>query len=262
MIVALGSLLREATGIIRSGEFSEVETPSESEIVAYSPDTLKTPAVVLSGTGADRSALAARWAIEYFSPEAIIVVGYCSATREHEYPGDIVIAGDVANLPGTPFEWDPSSMSDSIGPDRTLLRAARTAVETAGLDYHHGTVVTISQYTKTAGMKRWLGNPVGAVAVDTSLHPIAEVARAAGTPWISALSVLDIQDFDVPNTIDAEGTGPRDRELVTYAKRLTSSPLELPELLRLARASTKATSSLTTFMAAFMEAQSARVRIE
>ena len=146
---------------------------------------------------------------------------------------------------------------DSIGPDRSLLRIARNAIEIAGLDYHQGTVVTVSHITKTAGMKRWLGQSIDAAAVDFKNHAVAAAATAAGIPWISALSVLDARNIDVPVAIAAGRSKPRERELYSYAKHLSTAPLDLPELLRLARASAKATSSLTTFMTSFMEAHSA-----
>ncbi|MDA1278680.1 MAG: hypothetical protein O3B95_01360 [Chloroflexi bacterium] len=257
MIVALGSLLREASGIIRSGEYSKVDTSADGDILAYSPEGIGLPAVVLGGVGSERAVKATKWAIKYFSPEAIVSFGYCGATRQHESPGDIVLSAGAVNLPGTPFEWDFEDIADSIGPDRTLLVIARNAVENAGLDHHHGMIVTISHITKTAGMKRWLGNSIGAAAVDSKNYAVASVASANGIPWISALSILDARDIDVPISRAGEGTGPREGELFSYARHLSTDPLDLPDVLRIVRASFKATSSLTRFMDSFMQARAA-----
>ena len=264
MIVALGSLYREAAGIIRSGDYSAVETPED--FIAYRPKSLdppadhgakRIPAVVLSGSGTQRASRATQWAIEQFSPEAIISFGFCGATRDHEQSGDIVIAARVVDLPGTPFEWSMVDTTESLGPDRTLRLAARTAVEVAGLDYHHGTVVTVSRVARTSGMKRWLGETMNAAAVDTETHAVAAVASTAGIPWISVLSVLDAWDFNLPTIIDRVGSGPRQRGVTAYLKHLSRSPLNLSSLLQLSRSSKRATASLTIFMAAFMEALSA-----
>ncbi len=263
MIVALGSLHREAVGIIRSGDYSAVEAPED--FVAYRPEAPKSPdvpdakripAVVLSGSGTERAGRATQWAIEEFSPEAIISFGFCGATRNHEQSGDIVIAAHVIDLPGTPFQWSFVDTTEPLGPDRTLRLVARTAVEVAGLDYHHGTVVTVSKVAKTSGVKHWLGEAMNAAAVDTETHAVAAAASGAGIPWVSILSVLDTWDFDLPEIIDRVGSGPRKRGITAYLKYLSSSPLDLPPILRLGRSSKRASASLTTFMAAFMEAHS------
>ncbi|MDP6666092.1 MAG: hypothetical protein QF357_01690 [Dehalococcoidia bacterium] len=257
MIVALGSLHREATGIIRSGSYRAVEAPED--FIAYRPEVpdapgaVRIPAVVLSGSGTDRAGRATEWAIEEFSPEAVISFGFCGATRDHERPGDIVIAASVINLPGNPFEWSADDATSSLGPDRTLVLAARNAVEVAGLDYHHGTIVTISRVAKTSGLKRWLGEAINATAVDTETHAVAEAASKAGVPWVSVYSVLDAWDFDVPKIVDRVGSGPAERGLFAYARHLSSSPSDFPALVRLSRGSTRASASLTTFMTAFME---------
>ena len=266
MIVALGSLHREAIGIIRSGGYNAVEAPED--FVAYSPNPpgagvdlnakpIMAPTVVLSGSGTERASRAAQWAIEEFSPEAIISFGFCGATREHELPGDIVIAARVVNLPGTPFEWSLAEPTESLGPDRTLRLAARAAVETAGLDYHHGTVITVSRVARTAGAKRWLGDAMGAVAVDTESYAVATVAGRGGIPWVVVKSVLDARDFDLPTIIDRAGSGPNQRGTTAYIRHLSRSPLSLSPLMQLGRSSKRASGSLTVFMAAFMEAHSA-----
>ncbi len=183
MIVALGSIYREAAGIIRSGNYRAVEAPED--FIAYRPqaqtdrEARRVPAVVLSGSGTERASRATQWAIEKFSPEAIISFGFCGATRDHEQSGDIVIAARVVDIPGSPFEWSMIDATDSLGPDRTLRLAARVAVEVAGLDYHHGTVVTVSRVARTSGMKRWLGEAMNAAAVDTETHAVAAAATNA-----------------------------------------------------------------------------------
>jgi len=260
MIVALGSLQREAAGIIRAGDYVPVDAPED--FIAYRPTSDKFPAVVLSGTGSDRAARATSWAIEEFAPEAIVSFGYCSAAKEYERSGDIVIAARLINLPGTPFEWSIVENTDSLGPDRTLLLAARTAVEVSGLDYHHGTIVTVSKITTTAGTKRWLGEVINATAVDTASHGVAAVADAAGVPWGVVTTILDDRDLNAPAIVDRLGSGPNERGLSAYIKHVSNTPQDLPALIRLGRSAATATASLTTFMAAFMEAHSAITKVE
>ena len=105
-------------------------------------------------------------------------------------------------------------------------------------------------------MKRWLGEAMNAVAVDTETHAVAAAASSAGIPWVSALSVLDAWDFDLPTIVDRIGSGPRQRGLTAYLRHLSKSPLTLWSLVQLPRSSRRATASLTIFMAAFMKAHS------
>ncbi len=260
MIVALGSLQREAAGIIRAGNYTAVDAPED--FIAYRPESPDSPAIVLSGSGSERAARATKWAIDEFDPEAIISFGFCSAAKDLERPGDIVIATRVVDLPGTPFEWSISDDTDSLAPDKSLLLASRTAVEVSGLDFHQGTVVTVSKLAITSGSKRWLGEALNATAIDTEAHIIAVVASEFGLPWAVVCSVLDDRDFDSPEIIDRVGTGPNERGVTAYIRHLSNAPRDLPAIIRLGRSSTRASASLTTFMAAFMEAHEALSKVE
>lgn len=257
MIVAIGSLQRAANGIIRSGDYSTADAPED--FIAYQPLSPDYPVVVLSGSGSERAARATRWAIEQFEPEAIVSFGFCEATKDLPRPGDIVIASRVINLPGTPFEWSAVDETNSLGPDRTLLLAARTAVEIAGLDYHHGTVVTVSKVATTPGIKSWLGETVNTTAADTESFAVASAAHEAGVAWAVVASVLDDRDFDVPSIIDRVGAGPNERGILAYIRYVSNSPLDLPALMRLGRLSTRASTSLGAFMTAFIDARAALI---
>jgi nucleoside phosphorylase len=255
MIVALGSLQREAAGIIRAGDYAPADAPDD--FIAFQPSSSDSPVVVLSGTGSERANRATKWAIEEFAPEAIISFGFCGATKDNALAGDIVIAARVIDLPGTPFEWSVINETKSLGPDRTMLLAARTAVEISGLDYHHGTIVTVSKKATTAGTKRWLGEAISATAVDTASYAVASAATDAAIPWAVVTSVLDGRDFDSPSIVDRLGSGPNERGNMAYTKHVANHPQDLPALVRLNRAAARATGSLTTFMESFMQAHTA-----
>jgi len=260
MIVAIGSLQREAIGIIRNGDYTAVEAPED--FVAYRPESDEYPAIVLSGSGSERAKRATKWAIEEFAPEAVISFGFCGATKDHTRAGDIVIAARVMDLPGTPFEWSIVDDTNSLGPDRTVLLAERTAVEVSGLDYHHGTIVTVSKIATTPGTKRWLGDAINATAVDTAAHAVASIATSSGIPWGVVSAILDDLDFDAPAIVDRLGYGPNERGIAAYIKHVSNTPQDLPALMRLGRSATRASASLATFMTAFVQAHSALTRTE
>jgi nucleoside phosphorylase len=252
MIVIVGALQREASGIIRLLGYNADDGPEDFAV--YRSRSKQNPVIVLSGSGSKRASRATIWAIEKFSPDAIVSVGFCGATKEHQRSGDLIIATDVINLAGSPFEWSIPLATDAIRPNRSLMLAARSAVEIAGLDYHLGSMVTISALATTSGAKRWLGDVVGGTAFDTKSHAIAIASTERHVPWISVSAVLDDLDVNVPKIIDRVDTGPKQRGLDTYVKHLLHSPKDFPSLRRLKLASDRAKASLTTFMPGFIKA--------
>ena len=254
MIVIVGALQREATGIIRLLGYNADDGPEDFAV--YSSRSKQNPVIVLSGSGSKRASRATIWAIEKFSPDAIVSIGFCGATKEHQRSGDLIIATNVINLAGSPFEWSIPLATDVMRPSRSLMLAARSAVEIAGLDYHLGPMVTISALATTSGAKRWLGDVVGGTAFDTKSHAIAIASTERNVPWISVSAVLDDLDVNVPKIIDRVDTGPKQRGLDTYVKHLLHSPKDFPSLRRLKLASDRAKASLTTFMPGFIKAYS------
>ena len=252
MIVIVGALQREASGIIRLLGYNADDGPEDFAV--YSSRSKQNPVIVLSGSGSKRASRATIWAIEKFSPDAIVSIGFCGATKEHQRSGDLIIATSVINLAGSPFEWSIPLATDAIRPSRSLMLAARSAVEIAGLDYHLGPMVTISALATTSGAKRWLGDVVGGTAFDTKSHAIAIASTERHVPWISVSAVLDDLDVNVPKIIDRVDTGPKQRGLDTYVKHLLHSPKDFPSLRRLKLASDRAKASLTTFMPVFIKA--------
>ena len=255
MIVAIGSIHREAAGIMRSSGYTAVKAPED--FAAYQPESEDYPTIVLSGSGSERAARAAKWAIQEFSPEAIVSFGFCAGTKNYAQSGDIVIAARVMELPGSPFEWSIVDETNSLGPDKTMLLASRTAVEISGLDFHHGTIVTIEKVATTSGAKKWLGDAVNATAADTASYAIAKIASAARIPWTVVCSVIDGRDFNSPKVVNRIGLGPNERGNMAYIKHLSSTPQDLLTLMRLSRSATSANSALNTFIREFMQAHSA-----
>ena len=252
MIVIVGALQRETSGITSSLGYNAAEGPEDFEV--YAPESNQNPTIVLSGSGSERASRATIWAIDKFNPEAIVSMGFCGATKEHQRSGDLIIATGVINLPGSPFEWSIPIQTDSIRPNKSLTLAARTAVEIAGLDYHLGPMVTISRLATTSGTKRWLGNVAGAIGSDTRSHAVVTVANEKHVPWVSVSAVLDDLDVNVPKIIDRVDEGPKQRGLDIYIKSLFQSPNDFPSLRRLKLASDQAKTSLTTFIPIFTKA--------
>ena len=254
MIAIVGALQRETSGITRSLGYRAIEGPEDFAV--YTAASNQYPPIIVSGSGPERASKGTAWAIDKFDPEAIVSVGFCGASQEHQRSGDLVIATAATNLAGSPFEWAMPIATDSIDANRSLLLAARAAVEIAGIDYHIGPMVTISSLATASGTKRWLGDVVGATAVDTRSPAIASPAAERNVPWISVSAVLDDMNVNVPKIIDRVDAGPKQRRVDIYIKHLLRYPKDFPTLRRLKFASDLAKTSLTNFMPAFIKAYS------
>ena len=245
---------RETSGITRALGYRAIEGPEDFAV--YTATSNQNPPIIVSGSAPERGSRATTWAIDKFDAEAIVSVGFCGASQEHQRSGDLVIATGAINLAGSPFEWTMPIATDSIDANQSLLVAARAAVEIAGIDYDIGTMVTISSLATASGTKRWLGDVVGATAVDTRSHAIASTAAERNVPWISVSAVLDDMNVNVPKIIDRVDAGPKQRGADIYIKHLLRYPKDFPTLRRLKFASDLAKTSLTNFMPAFIKAYS------
>jgi len=254
MIAIVAALQRETSGITRSLGYRAIEGPEDFAV--YTAASNQNPPIIVSGSGPERASKGTAWAIDKFDPEAIVSVGFCGASQEHQRSGDLVIATAATNLAGSPFEWAMPIATDSIDANRSLLLAARAAVEIAGIDYHIGPMVTISSLATASGTKRWLGDVVGATATDTRSHAIASTATERNVPWISVSAVLDDMNVNVPKIIDRVDAGPKQRRVDIYIKHLLRYPKDYQTLRRLKFASDLAKTSITNFMPAFIKAYS------
>ena len=254
MIVIVGALQRETSGITRSLGYRAIEVPEDFAV--YTAASNQNPPIIVSGSGPERASRATTWAIDKFNAEAIVSLGFCGASQEHQRSGDLVIATPATNLAVSPFEWTMPIATDSIDANRSLLLAARAAVEIEGIDYHIGPMITISSLATASGAKRWLGETVGATAIDTKSHAIASTAREKNVPWISISAVLDDIDVNVPKIIERVDAGPKQRRVDIYIKHLLRYPKDFPALRRLRFASDIAKTSLTNFMPVFIKAYS------
>jgi len=254
MIAIVGALQRETSGITRSLGYRAIEGPEDFAV--YTAASNQNPPIIVSGSGPERGSRGTTWAIDKFDAEAIVSVGFCGASQEHQRPGDLVIATGAINLAGSPFEWAMPVATDSIDANRLLVLAARASVEIAGIDHHIGPMVTISSLATASGTKRWLGTAIGATGIDTKSHAIASTATERNVPWISVSAVLDDMGVNVPKIIDRVDAGPKQRGADIYIKHLLRYPKDFPALRRLKFASDLAKTSLTNFMPVFIKAYS------
>lgn len=254
MLLLIAALSEEVSGILRSGDFQSTESPDEfltyrrrSEPGSQEFDV----AVLLTGTGRERATAAARWAFNEFKPSAMMSIGFGGGTMETLQPGDLVLGTQLFRLDGSPFYWDADQLGDPLLPDRNLLRAARNAVEIAGIDFELGPIINLPTVAKTSGMKRWIGEELHGACVDMESFVVCEVAADEGVPFVALRAIVDTTDMDLPDLVGHIDQAPTGGRLFPAIKYLVRNPLELTSLTRLGRAASGARRSLTEFFIEF-----------
>jgi nucleoside phosphorylase len=214
--------------------------------------------VALTGAGRGRAAEVSKWAITEHNPEMVMSVGFGGATRSVMQPGDLVLATELYRLDGTPFYWDAQQLGVPLLPDSTMLLLARNAVELAAIDFELGPLVNLPTIAKTAGMKRWLGETLGAAAVDMESYVVAEIAREAEVPFAAVRAIVDVVAFDLPDFAAQVDSGPSTSRILPAIRYLARNPGDAAGIARLGIAAARARHSLTIFFAEFMAELRAR----
>jgi adenosylhomocysteine nucleosidase len=147
--------------------------------------------------------------------------------------GDLVLAEAVV-LPS----------GQHIATDLAWRSRVSALIEAAGRAPHQAAVAGSDRLLATVAAKRALFAATGAVAVDMESHAVAEVADAAGRPFLVLRAIADPADKALPRAATV-ALGP-DGEVrpLAVARALLERPGELPTLLRLGRQSRRALAAL------------------
>ncbi len=252
MIAFVAALREEISGILRSGRFEPLDAPGEA--LAYRGAVTGGPEAVLllTGTGGSRAEAATSWLVRAQHPRLVVSVGFAGGAREALVPGELVLASEVLQLEGMPFDWDPQTLDDPLLPDPQWLSVARDTVEMNGIDFQRGRIISLPEAARTSGLKRWLGSACGATVVDMESYRVGAVAAGADIPFLCVRAVVDTQNVDLPDVVRAMDGRPAGGRLRPALGHLARRPLDLPKVAGLGRAAAKARRSVTSFAVAFM----------
>lgn len=253
MHLIVAALTEEMAGVTRNGGY---DGPAPfGDAVLYRPSRGTSPqlAILLTGAGSEAATSSVSRAIEELEPKTVISTGFAGGTRDSLLTGNLVLATEVFQLEGAPFFWDRDGMNGPIVPDPNLLSMARGAIEMAGVDFYLGAMVTLPTVAKTAGMKRWLGDRIGATAVDMESYTVGLAAAEAGLPFLAVRAIVDSSDLDLPDVVSQIGQAPSGNRVMPIIRYLVSRPDKLPQVMRLGRASARARESIASFISYFSD---------
>lgn len=256
MIAIVSAVWEELGPLLKAHRFRRIDGPADAHayrgFVGNVPGSQVEALALLAGMGRERSEEATAWLVRNFSLDAILAVGFAGATRDSLATGVLVLATKLTYLEGTPLQWSLGTDSDVIEPAPELLTRARGAVELQGIDYVQGPAVTLPVVARSAGLKRWLGETFGVYAVDLESYWIAQIAKAAGVPFLAAHAVVDSTAITLPGFVSSVPRTPRGgriRPAITYAAR---DPRRVFDLIRFRSAASVARRQISAFVAAFV----------
>ena len=241
----VAALPQEVGGILGLGRWERL--PSRAASRLYRGAVGGTD-ILLSVSGMGRAAAenATEEILQHHRPGAVLALGFAGGLAPHLGPGTLVMAEEIVGA--------NAADGDSLRPDDALLRCARDALTEVQTSHAWGALLTASEVVASPGDKARLGAETGALAVDMESAWVGRVSEQHGTPWLAVRAVVDGVEDALPSIlvdVTAEASGLR------RMASLLARPWLLPRLLRLARASARARTSLSDFVAAFSAVRAA-----
>jgi adenosylhomocysteine nucleosidase len=222
-----------------------------------------------AGVGKVAAAAGARFLMDHYPLEALLVWGTAGALSSELKVGDLVISSEL--IPGD-MGIAHSQGFDATGPgfcekgrllfqqsfpvQARLLERARAAADAAGIPYHLGKVLTCDQVVLDPELREHLFSSFGALAVEMEGAAAAQVASCEDLPFIAVRAISDevTHDFvELEEAIQYKGQVRRN----VWSKRFrlaVSSPSAVARAREFIRGMDAAHKSAASFLEAFLAA--------
>jgi adenosylhomocysteine nucleosidase len=183
--------------------------------------------LIANGVGAKFAAAAVDDALQNFSADAIVSMGFCGALDPSLNLGDIVVGTEVVN---------GSNRFPAMAPHCNRV-------------HHTGVVLSIGHIVGTAAEKASLHRS-GGIAVEMEAAGVAERAAARNMPFFCVKVVTDLAGEDMANDFNsALRPDGHFATMVILRSSLRQPLVRIPELLRLRRRCARAALLLGEFIA-------------
>jgi nucleoside phosphorylase len=220
--------------------------------------------MILTGAGRTRTENAMSWLLETERPDSILSLGFAGACTPNLDIGDLVLATRLHHIEGSPFDWDPNSLSpadpqsgtsqpdvrhEELVADGEMLEIARSAVEMNGIDFMPSPTLTVDSLVRTSGLSAWLGEMYGVSAVDRESYWVAAAAARAGVPCLSVRSIAYGVNETLPEVASRLPDTPSGGRFGPIFKHGARHPRELWHYMRALRSARNAAATLTAVLA-------------
>ena len=226
--------------------------------------------LILSGMGRDRAKQAAQALIEE-NVDCLVSFGTAGALSPALRPGDLVLPQEIVCVgkselgglmnPGTggqevtgkrsiPVAADTadSGLHEQQGPDEdrtypvtaALPAQARQRLARQNIPVHTGPLACTDEVITSSAGKRRLFEQSGAIAVDMETAAVLETAQENGLPGCAVRVIVDPADLALPEIVLRRVDDYGRLNGLALGLRLVTSPGQIPDMVRLARASHQA----------------------
>ena len=190
--------------------------------------------MILSGMGRDRAKQAAQ-ALVGEDVDCLVSFGTAGALSPVLSPGDLVLPQEVVCR----GKSDPDETR--IYPANTDLPAqARQRLSRQNIPVHTGPLACTDEAVSSSAGKRRLFEQTGAIAVDMESAGVLEAAQENGLQSFAARVIVDPADLALPEIVLRRVDDYGRLNDLALGLRLATSPGQIPDMLRLARASRQA----------------------
>ena len=220
--------------------------------------------MIMTGAGRTRTENAMSWLLETERPDSILSLGFAGACTPNLDIGDLVLATRLHHIEGSPFDWDPNSLSpadpqsgtsqpdvrhEELVADGEMLEIARSAVEMNGIDFMPSPTLTVDSLVRTSGLSAWLGETYGVSAVDRESYWVAAAAARAGVPCLGVRSIAYGVNETLPEVASRLPDTPSGGRFGPIFKHGARHPRELWHYMRALRSARNAAATLTAVLA-------------
>ena len=239
--------------------------------------------LILSGMGRDRAKQAAQALIEE-NVDCLVSFGTAGALSPALRPGDLVLPQEIVCVgkselgglmnPGTggqevtgkrsiPVAADTadSGLHEQQGPDEdrtypvtaALPAQARQRLARQDIPVHTGPLACTDEVITSSDGKRRLFEQTGAVAVDMETAAVLETAQENGLPGCAVRVIVDPADLALPEIVLRRVDDYGRLNGLALGLRLVTSPGQIPDMVRLARASHQAGKTMRLVTAGLLD---------
>ncbi len=246
MIAIFAALREEITGLEK--EIVEQEQRQEGNCRLLE-GRYRGKKIILTQTGPGKANAerAAHLVIEQYSPDGMVCVGFAGGLKPELRGGELVLCESYYHL------THEKTLSEPQFSDKALGQLATETLRRAGLDFHRGSSLSVSEELTAPEQKEWLGRSLPVDIVEMENYWLARQAARRGVPFIAVRGISDTVDQPVPEGqafVDAKGDVDR-RRVALY---VLVHPGSIMPFVHLFDNSRRARTNLTAFLSAFVDA--------
>lgn len=204
------------------------------------------PGALLAVSGIGRAAAEATTTelLEWWSPTAVISLGFGGGLAEGPRTGDLVVAERTLGMD----RENGGPRLSAVPSDPDLVERATAVLDALGLPHRVGDVLTVEEPVLLPEDKQRLGALTGALAAEMEGFWVGALCREAGVPFLAVRAVLDPVADELPPYVPALAVA----RGFSRARTLLLRPHRLVRLAGLARCMSLARRPLGRFAPALL----------